>query len=111
VIGDDDGQAAIEFVGILPLIVTVGLLVAQLLAAGAAHEAAGDAAQAAAMALIQGGDPERAAREAIPGWSRGRVTIEVDGRTVHVRVAPRVVLPGGGHLLASEGVADAGPAR
>ena len=69
------GQAAVEFALLAPLLVVVALAVAQLLAAGAASALAGHAAEAGAVALLQGGDPVTAARSALPGWSRRRVVV------------------------------------
>ncbi|HEU4973932.1 MAG TPA: hypothetical protein VFT50_02490 [Baekduia sp.] len=104
------GQASIELVGLLPIVAAVALGAGQLLAAGAAREAAGTAAQAGAMAVLQGGDAAGAARRAAPGWSRSRMEVAVDGRRVRVRVTPRSVLPGAAGLLVASAAADAGPA-
>jgi hypothetical protein len=94
----------------VPLCLVVALGAGELLAAGVARSAAGGAAQAAAMALLQGGDPVRAARAAAPDWARSRVTVAVSGRHVRVRVAPPGLVPGTAGLLATEAEADAGPA-
>jgi hypothetical protein len=104
------GQAAVEVVGMLPLLALAGLAVLQLLAAGAAHEYAGHAAEAGAIALAGGHDARTAARGAIPGWSRDRMTVTVDGRRVQVRLRPPAILRSVGDLLAAEARADAGPA-
>ena len=66
----------------------------------------------AALALLQGGsDPRMAAREALPRAARGRATITVRGRRVHVRVRPRLALgvPGLAEHLAGDVRATAGP--
>lgn len=104
------GQAAVELVGALPLLAGVVLAAGQLLAAGVAHELAGHAAEAGALAIAQGKDPAAAVRRAIPGWSRGRVSVRVDGRRVRVRLRPAAVFPGTAGLLTSVADADAGPA-
>jgi hypothetical protein len=103
------GQAAIELVGMLPLCVAVALGAGQLLAAGLAQELAGTAAQAGAMALLQDNDAPKAARAAVPGWSREKLDIRVHGRTVRVRLRPASVLPGTDALLTATADADAGP--
>jgi hypothetical protein len=103
------GQASIELLGILPVVVLVALAGAQALAAGLAHTAAGGAAEAAAMAVLQGGDPQRAARAAAPGWARERVTVRVSGRHVRVRVVPPALVPGTERMLTADAQADAGP--
>lgn len=102
------GQAAVEVVGMLPLLALVGAVVLQLLAAGAAHEYAGHAAEAGAIALADGRDAKAAARSALPGWSRSRVDVSVDGRRVRVRLQPPSVVHAVGDLLATEATADAG---
>jgi len=103
------GQATVELVALLPVLVVVVAAIAQLLAAGAARELAGHAAQAGAMALLQGGDPEDAAREAVPGWSRARLVVRVQGRRVSVRLSPPAPTRALADLLATTRRADAGP--
>jgi Flp pilus assembly protein TadG len=103
------GQAAVEVVAMLPLLFLVALAACQVLVAGLAREAAHHAAQAGAMALLQGGDPAREARAATPGWSRHRLAVVVSGRTVRVRISPPSLVPGTGRLLASSSSASAGP--
>jgi hypothetical protein len=103
------GQASVELVGILPLAVLVALAIGQLLAAGAARELAGNAAEAGAAAILQGTDPKAAARDALPGWSDGHVDIAVTDRRVRVRLRPVPVIPGVADRLAATVVADAGP--
>jgi hypothetical protein len=105
------GQATVELIGILPLAVLVALAVGQLLAAGAAREFAGHAAQAGATAMLQELDPRDAAREALPGWSAGRVDVSVRDRRVRVRVRPLTLIPGLADDLAATATADAGPPR
>ena len=103
------GQASVELVALLPLAALIALAIGQLLAAGAARELAGNAAEAGAVAVLQGGDPAAAARAALPGWSRERATVHVAGRRVDVRVRPRVVVPVLADRLAGSAAADAGP--
>ncbi len=103
------GQAAVEVVGMLPLLAAAGLAVLQLLAAGAAREYAGHAAEAGAIALAEGDDARDGARRSLPGWSRERLDVRVDGRRVHVRLRPPAILRAVGDLLAAEASADAGP--
>lgn len=104
-----DGQAAVELVALAPLAVAAVLAAAQLLAAGAARELADHAAEAGAVALLQGTDPEAAARDAVPGWSRGRFDVRVDARRVRVRLRPRSFLPALAGMLETTGEAHAGP--
>jgi hypothetical protein len=102
------GQAAVEVVGLLPLLVAVVLAVCQVLVAGLAREAAHEAAQAGAMAILQGRDPAGEARAAAPGWARRQLAIRVDGRTVRVRATPPSIVPRAGRLLSSTASASAG---
>jgi hypothetical protein len=82
------GQAAVELLGALPLVLAVAIAAAQLLALGYSHVLAGTAAEAGALALAGGGDARTAAREALPGWSRARADFSVDGGEVRVQLHP-----------------------
>lgn len=69
------GQAAVEFVGTLPLIVLAGLIAWQLVLVGhVAWDAAG-AARSGARAKIVGSDPARAARSALPPPLRAQTLV------------------------------------
>ena len=104
------GQSSVELLGLVPLLIVVALALGQLLAAGVARELAGTAAQAGAMAILQGdGDPAEAARAAVPGWSRSRLDVRVRDRAVRVRLRPVALLPGTADRLATTATADAGP--
>jgi hypothetical protein len=105
------GQAAVELVALLPLVALVALAVGQALAAGAASAMARHAAEAGAVALIEGADPLAAAWAAVPGWSRERVRVRVSGRRVSVEVRPPALLPGIGALVRARSAAYAGPPR
>lgn len=107
--GDDCGQASVELVLLAPLLVVAVLAAAQLLAGGAAGELADHAAEAAAVAILQGADPKAAARDAVPGWSRRRMTVTVDGGRVRVRMRPPSPIPGLAGVLEADSRADAGP--
>ena len=103
------GQATVETVAWLPVLLMVVAAVGCLLAAGAARELAGHAAAAGAVAILQGGDPLDAARDALPGWSRDRVTVRRRGRTVQVRVRPPIPVRRLADALVATARADAGP--
>ena len=109
---DVRGQASVEVVAFLPLVVLIALAAFTAISAHAAHEQAGEAAEAAALALIQGGaDPRAAAKDALPRGARSRATITVRGHHVRVRVRPRLPLavPGLADRLAGDVRAYAGP--
>lgn len=103
------GQAAVELVAALPVFMLVAGTLMCVLAAGKARERAAAAAQAGAMALIQGADPSAAARAVVPERDRPNARITVEGRQVTVRLAPRLPLGGLVDRLAATSTADAGP--
>jgi hypothetical protein len=103
------GQASVEAVALLPVLVAVALAVGHLLAAGLARELAGHAAEAGAIAALHGADPDEAVAAALPEWSEDGVRTRVRGRRVSVRIEPPAVVPALGRLLASTATADAGP--
>ena len=78
------GQASVEFLGTLPALLVVAMVVFQLLAIGYAKVLAGDAAEAGALALAGGADAARAARHAVPGWSKAGMSVRVRGGEVRV---------------------------
>jgi hypothetical protein len=107
--GDVAGQAAVELVALLPLLVAVALGILQALAAGVAAELAGHAAQSGAVAVAEGRDGAAAARAALPGWARARIRVELHGTRVRVEVTPPSLLSGIGARLTTSATADAGP--
>ena len=86
------GQASVELLGVLPLLVAVALTVMQLLAVGYAGVLAGSSAEAGALALAAGGDAEAGVREALPGWTRTQADVDVSGGEVKVRLRPPSLL-------------------
>ena len=100
-----NGQSTVEVVGLLPLLLAVGLGVSSLLSAGAAEQAAGGAAEAGAVALLQGRDARAAANASLRDWPARRTRVVVHGRRVTVRVTPAGPL---GARLRAEVSADAG---
>ncbi len=86
------GQASVELLALAPVVVAAAMAVLALLAAGRAREIAATAAQAGAMALLQASDARDAARDVVPPSHRPDLEIMVTGRSVTVRVRPRVPL-------------------
>lgn len=82
------GQALVELIGGVPLILTVGLVLLQLLAAGYSAVLAGSAAEAGALALAAGGDARAAVEHALPRWSEAGARVEVGSESVRVRLRP-----------------------
>ena len=101
------GQASVELVAFLPLVLLIALAVFCFAAAQAAREEAGAAAEAAALALLQGHDAREAARAALPPASRARARISVTGESIRVHLRPR--LPLLADRLAATEEAHAGP--
>jgi predicted ATPase len=86
------GQATLELLGLLPVLLAVALAGAQLLAVGYSSVLAGNAAEAGALGLAGGGDPRAGARAALPGWSRAHARVSVSGGEVRVRLRPPTLL-------------------
>jgi hypothetical protein len=82
------GQASVELLGSLPVVLLLGLVLLQLLAVGYAAVLAGNAAESAALAVAGGGQAVAAARDAVPGWSRAGMRVTVRGGRVEVRLRP-----------------------
>jgi hypothetical protein len=86
------GQATVETVALVPLLLAVGLGLMQLLAVGYASVLAGGAAEAGALALASGREPRAAVRQALPGWSEAKARLTVNGGRVELRLRPPSVL-------------------
>jgi hypothetical protein len=87
-VGDDRGQASLELLAGLPLLVVAGLACLQLLAAGYSLTLADGAAEAGAIALAAGEPAEPAVERALPGWASERVAVEEDGGKITVSLRP-----------------------
>ena len=82
------GQASIELLAGLPLLLAAALAAGQLLLTGYALSLADGSAEAGAIAAAAGGDAAEAAREALPGWARERAEIDTGDGRVRVELAP-----------------------
>jgi hypothetical protein len=85
----DRGQASVELVAAAATLALAALVAFQLLAAGYGAVMADHAAEAAAIAIVNGRIPEQAARDAVPGWPRRLL----DVRRRRGRVAVTLVAP------------------
>jgi hypothetical protein len=93
-VADDRGQAAVEFVVLVPVIVGIVVLAYQALLAGQAVWEARVAARAAARANAFGADAARAARAHLrPALERGLRVHADAGGDVRVSVRVPAVLP------------------
>jgi hypothetical protein len=100
------GQATVELTALLPLVALIALSAYAVLAARTAHEQAGAAAEAGAIALIQDRDARAAARDTLPAGARHRTRVAVRGSRVNVTVRPHVPLLAA--RLEAHATADAG---
>jgi hypothetical protein len=106
--GDERGQATVELLALVPLVVAAALAATAILAHLGAGERAGEAARAGAMALLQDEDPRVAARAALPSAERAAARIAITGRRVTVTLPSRglrTLIP----ALTARAGADAGP--
>ncbi|MFD3994108.1 TadE/TadG family type IV pilus assembly protein [Streptomyces sp. NPDC058583] len=108
---DDRGQVAVEFLGMVPLILLTLALLWQVVLVGYTFTLAGNAADEAARACAVGDDGAAAAGRHIDGaWSAsGGDCGDVSGGLVHVRVSVEVpvLVPGLGGLFPVVGEAGA----
>lgn len=105
------GQATVEMVAALPVLVLAALVALQLLATGYALTLADGAAEAGALALASGGSAADAARGALPGWAEDDVSVAVEGGEVSVRLRPPSPIPALAERLVVSSSAAARPAR
>jgi len=89
------GQAAVETVALLPLVVLLGALLWQAAVAGQALWLSAAAARAAARAAAVGADAEAAAKGALPPRLEAGVRVRAAGDGVGVAVRVPSVLSGG----------------
>ncbi|MEU7294116.1 TadE/TadG family type IV pilus assembly protein [Streptomyces exfoliatus] len=108
----DGGQVAIEFLGMVPVILLTLVLLWQVVLVGYTYTLAGNAADEAARACAVGGDGVAAASRHIDGaWSVSGGACGGNDDMVHVTVTVRVpvLVPGVGGLF--DVVAEAGAVR
>jgi hypothetical protein len=83
----------VELVAVIPILLVVVMVVAQLGVAGYALWSAGDAARAGARAQLVGGDAKHAALSVLPSWLEDDAELET-GDGMEVRVRAPGLLPG-----------------
>ena len=88
------GQASIETVALLPVLLLAALACWQAVLVGWTAVSAAHAARAAARAQMVGDAPQTAAKSALPGSMRAGLTVHSDAQRVHVRVRVPAVIPG-----------------
>ncbi|MER5962947.1 TadE/TadG family type IV pilus assembly protein [Streptomyces sp. NPDC002057] len=105
---DDRGQVAVEFLGMVPVILLTLALLWQVVLVGYTYTLAGNAADEAARAAAVGDDCQGAAVRHLDGAWRSGATASCSGPaggmvTVVVRVRVPVLVPGVGGLFTVEG--------
>ena len=87
------GAAALEFVGVLPIVLLMGALAFQMGLVGWAMVSTGHAARDAARAKVLGHDPQVAARGALPGILRSEPELSSQVRSDSVEYTVVVEVP------------------
>jgi hypothetical protein len=106
-----EGQATVELLAAVPLIVLAGAIALQLLVAGYALTLADGAAEAGALALAAGRPAKVAAEGSLPDWAVERAEITVHGGEVAVRLRPPSPIAVLGDRLAVKSHSYARPAE
>jgi hypothetical protein len=85
---EESGQASLELLGSIPLLLLAGLACLQLLVAGYSLTLADGAAEAGALALAADAEPRPAIDAALPDWAQERLEVERSGGQLTVRLRP-----------------------
>lgn len=105
----DRGQASIELLAGVPLLVLGAMVTIQFALAAYTLHLTDGAAEAGALAVAGGTDPEEAVRAALPGWAEDRVDIDAADGLVRVSVQPPAPLPAVAEALEMDSEAWARP--
>jgi hypothetical protein len=107
---EERGQATVELLAAIPLLLVAGAIALQLLFAGYALSLADGAAEAGALALAAGRPAKSAAEGSLPSWAEDKAEIVVRGGEVTVRLAPPSLLAALAERLVVTGNSFARPA-
>lgn len=102
------GQATVELLAAIPLLVLAGSVALQLLLTGYALVLADGAAEAGALALAAGRPARPAVNQALPQWAQAGVEVSVRRGEVTVKLSPPAPIAAIGERLA---VTSSGYAR
>jgi hypothetical protein len=91
---DQRGQTSVELVGMLWWMLLAALVVWQLMLAAWTVDQTANAARTASRVEGRGGDPAKAARNALPGGLRDGTEVEMRGETANVSVRVPIIVPG-----------------
>lgn len=86
------GQATVEAVAGFALFLFTGVICFQMLSTGHAASLVDGAAQAAAVAAVNGRSADAAARRSLPGWAAERAHVIRAGGAIRVTVEPPSVI-------------------
>ena len=86
--GPETGQATVELIGAVPMLLLAGLALLQLMLAGYTATLADGAVEAGRIAAARGEDVEAAVWAALPGWERDGVQVSRSGGRVEVTLSP-----------------------
>jgi hypothetical protein len=89
---EERGQATVELLAAIPLLLVAGTIALQLLLTGYALTLADGAAEAGALALAAGRPAKSAAEGSLPAWAEDKAEIAVRGGEVTVRLPPPSLL-------------------
>jgi len=107
---EERGQATVEMLAAIPLLLLAGAIALQLLLVGYALSLADGAAEAGALALAAGRPARSTAEGSLPSWAKDRAEVAVRGGEVTVRLAPPSLLAAVGDRLAVTSSSFARPA-
>lgn len=103
------GQATVEAIAAIPLLLLAGAVALQLLVAGYLLTLVDGAAEAGALALASGRPARDAVTATLPSWAKGGAEVSVRGGEVSVRLRPPSPVPGLGDALTVTSAAFARP--
>jgi hypothetical protein len=86
VLRSESGQASLELVAGLPVLLAATAVVFQLLVLGYCSSLADGAAEAGALAAAAGRPVEPAVRETLPGWAKDRLELDREGQRLHIEL-------------------------
>lgn len=107
----ESGQATVELLAAVPLLLLAGSIALQLLLTGYTLSLADGAAEAGALALAAGQPAKAAAEESLPDWADDDSEVSVNGGEVKVRLKPPSLFPAVGDRLSVTSTSFARPAR
>jgi hypothetical protein len=81
------GQASVELVAGVPVVLAAGAIVFQLLVLGYCSSLADGAAEAGALAAAAGRPVAPAVRAALPGWAADRMELDREGQRLNVGIS------------------------